>query len=71
MTATRDYPKIIVKLANSNEARHVTIAEIDKALVKSASRDYYGVTELQDLLLDLRKHAQGDDDVQGQDPRPE
>jgi hypothetical protein len=62
MTATRDYPRIIVKLANSNEARHLTIAKIDEALTKSISRDYYGVTELQNILLDLRKHAQGDDE---------
>lgn len=65
-TATREYPRIVVKLADSNHARHRTIAKIDEALSLSNHRDVYGVTEMQNILLDLRTLAQGVDESEQQ-----
>lgn len=50
-----DSPLALEALARSNQARIDTMAEIDEFLSDSLYRDSYGVTEVRNVLLDIRR----------------
>lgn len=50
-----DSPIALEALARSNQARIDTMAEIDEFLADSLYRDSYGVTEVRNVLLDIRR----------------